>query len=208
METKDSNSKCPYRQIRADYDDETITVYQAYSEAIATAAVQKQKLNASDQFSVDRMTWIKPSWNWMMYRSGFGYKDARQSRILAIKMKHEHFFELLRRARVNEHTETGQSGKVGAEKGTVVVQWDPERSEMIGKYDYRSIQIGISRHDCKQWIEEWIESIEDVTERAKKHKEAVDQKLTSEAIIAARLVPTERPFEVPDDVKATLRMTS
>jgi Domain of unknown function (DUF4291) len=57
----------PYRQIRALYDDETITVYQAYSSSIAIAAVKEQKLNASPDFRLGRMTWIKPSWCWMMY---------------------------------------------------------------------------------------------------------------------------------------------
>lgn len=61
------SSEVPYRQIRAVYDDETITVYQAYSPAIATAAVREQKLSASKEFSFDRYTWIKPSWCWMMF---------------------------------------------------------------------------------------------------------------------------------------------
>lgn len=57
----------PYRQIRALYDDETITVYQAYCPSIALAAVEHQKLNASPDFKLGRMTWIKPSWCWMMF---------------------------------------------------------------------------------------------------------------------------------------------
>ena len=60
-------SKIPYRQIRASYDDATITVYQAYSAAIAIPAVQNQKLDASPDFLFFRRTWIKPSWCWMMY---------------------------------------------------------------------------------------------------------------------------------------------
>ena len=60
----------PSRQIRAVYDEETITVYQAYSSAIALAAVTEQRLSASPEFSGSRMTWIKPSWCWMMYRYG------------------------------------------------------------------------------------------------------------------------------------------
>lgn len=56
----------PYRQIRASYDDKTITVYQAYSAAIAIPAVRDQKLCASPDFKLGRMTWIKPSWCWMM----------------------------------------------------------------------------------------------------------------------------------------------
>ncbi|KAF8332587.1 uncharacterized protein EI90DRAFT_3053666, partial [Cantharellus anzutake] len=57
----------PYRQIRASYDNETITVYQAYSDEIGKAAVEHQKLSASPAFHYHRMTWIKPSWCWMMF---------------------------------------------------------------------------------------------------------------------------------------------
>jgi len=60
-------SETPYRQIRALYDEDTITVYQAYSEEIAIPAVKEQRLSASPKFSGARMTWIKPSWCWMMY---------------------------------------------------------------------------------------------------------------------------------------------
>lgn len=52
----------PYRQIRALYDDDTVTVYQAYKRSIADAAVKQQRLNASPDFRPGRMTWIKPSW--------------------------------------------------------------------------------------------------------------------------------------------------
>lgn len=56
----------PYRQIRALYTDTTITVYQAYSAAIALPAVAQQNLSAAPEFTFSRMTWIKPSWCWMM----------------------------------------------------------------------------------------------------------------------------------------------
>jgi hypothetical protein len=66
-EVLSTSSTVPYRQIRAKYDDETITVYQAYSAAIAIPAVKEQKLSASPEFKRGRMTWVKPSWCWMMY---------------------------------------------------------------------------------------------------------------------------------------------
>ncbi|KAJ4409433.1 hypothetical protein N0V85_004102 [Neurospora sp. IMI 360204] len=85
--------KPPTRQIRAlqDQDGARITVYQAYPSTIATAAVAHQRLDASPDFRTTRMTWIKPSWAWMLYRSGYSYKDPGQERILAIKMKREDF---------------------------------------------------------------------------------------------------------------------
>ncbi|KAK3379195.1 hypothetical protein B0T24DRAFT_610955 [Lasiosphaeria ovina] len=96
----------PYREIRALFDDETITVYQAYSGTIASAAVAAQRLNASAAFSTTRMTWIKPSWAWMLYRAGYSHKDKGQERILALRMKHADFLSLLEKgvvARNHQH---------------------------------------------------------------------------------------------------------
>ncbi|KAF7507929.1 hypothetical protein GJ744_009963 [Endocarpon pusillum] len=135
----------PYRQIRALYDDETITVYQAYSAAIATPAVNEQKLTASKDFKLDRMTWIKPSWCWMMYRAGYSYKDSRQTNILALKIKHENFRYILSCAAIT----SGHHGPLPASerKKPVRVQWDPERTASLGVLPYRSIQIGIGSND-------------------------------------------------------------
>src|ERR1700760_4614262 len=80
----------PTRQIRALYDARTIRVYQAYSDTIADAALARGTF-VSPPFKMERMTWIKPSFLWMMYRAGWGLKDAGQSRILAIDMSREGF---------------------------------------------------------------------------------------------------------------------
>ncbi|WP_161538396.1 DUF4291 family protein [Escherichia albertii] len=48
-----------YFEIRADYNQHTITVYQAYNDAIANVAVRDGRFGAP--FSFNRMTWIKPS---------------------------------------------------------------------------------------------------------------------------------------------------
>jgi hypothetical protein len=190
----------PYRQIRAHYDDEDITVYQAYSAEIGDAAVKHQKLSASTSFSYGRMTWIKPSFSWMCYRAGYSYKDSRQARILAIKMKHDHFIELLRQAFVGH----------GAPDSTeaVRVQWDPERTPAMQKLPWRSIQIGIPRSLSQKWVEEWIVSIEDVTERAKALKQEVDEhpNVQLDELLAKDIVPVESIYEVPDDVKEILKM--
>ena len=115
-------SAVPYRQIRAHYDDETITVYQAYNRAIAAAAVKEQKLHASPLFKPTRMTWIKPSWAWMLYRAGYSYKDPGQERILAIRMRHEDFLGLLERAVLT-------FGHGGAARAEVDTESEPQRPQ-------------------------------------------------------------------------------
>jgi Domain of unknown function (DUF4291) len=196
--------KPPQRQIRAHYDDTTITVYQAYNASIASPAVSHQKLNASPSFR-KRMTWIKPSWAWMMYRSGYSFKDTNQERILAIKMSHAGFLELLRRAELTH----GAAPRTDREEApTVKVQWDPERDVKLAKLDWRSIQIGIPGALVEKWIGEWIVAIEDVTEAAHSLKKAIDEnpKITLEELTALRLVPGETPFEVPADIRQILGM--
>nr|WP_312429674.1 DUF4291 family protein [Lacrimispora sp.] len=59
-------------KIYALYDNDTIRVYQAYNDIIANEAIKSGTFGAS--FNMDRMTWIKPSFLWMMYRSGWATK--------------------------------------------------------------------------------------------------------------------------------------
>src|SRR5262249_6801183 len=53
-------------EIRADFDARSIVVYQAFSSAIALPALEAQRL--VPPFSFQRMTWIKPSFLWLMER--------------------------------------------------------------------------------------------------------------------------------------------
>jgi len=188
-----------YRAIRALFDDECVTVYQAYNNEIASAAVREQKLSASPSFQ-SRMTWVKPSFCWMMYRCGYSYKDTNQERVLAIRMKHENFEKLLRHACLAD--------KLHKRQESVIVQWDPERSPRIGRLDYRSLQVGIPATLQKQWIEEWIESIADVTEMARNLKEKLeeDRKISTSELVEQGLLPLERPYEVAQDIRENLEM--
>ena len=83
------------------------------------------------------------------------------------------------------------------------VQWDPERTPSLGVLPYRSIQIGISGKLNKTWSEEWIESTEDVTEKAQALKKTVDAKkqTTLEELIELGLVPEEKVYDVPTDLR-------
>ena len=71
-------------EIRADYDRDTIAIYQAYSPAIADAALKASRFVSP--FSFHRMTWIKPSFLWLMHRSHWGQKGG-QERVLAVRIK-------------------------------------------------------------------------------------------------------------------------
>ena len=205
------DTEIPYHQIRAQYDTETITVYQAYKTSIANAAVKAQKLNASPDFKPGRMTWVKPSWSWMMYRAGYSYKDPGQSRILALKMKHEHFIGLLEKGVLSKHAASKRDQTEGGKReksSDVRIQWDPERTPKLGILPYRSIQIGIPGALSETWANEWIAEIEDVTDKAQELKKAIDENpdITEEELVSLGLIPEERPFEVPESVQKNLEM--
>ena len=86
----------PYRQVRAAYDDQTITVYQAFAAEIAVPAARSGSFEGAP-FSLDRMTWIKPSFLWMMYRSGWATK-TRQEHVLSVRITREGFEAALAQA--------------------------------------------------------------------------------------------------------------
>src|SRR3954451_24919231 len=73
----------PQRQGRARHDDETLVVYQAYAPLIAEPAVAAGRFVSP--FTRDRMTWIKPSFLWMMYRCGWATKPG-QERVVAVEI--------------------------------------------------------------------------------------------------------------------------
>jgi hypothetical protein len=202
-------------QIRAVYDADSITVYQAFSAAIADAAVAEQRLDAAPDFSLKRGTWIKPSWTWMLYRSGYAAKDARQERILAIRMTRDGFHELLRNARltgeVGDHTSGDGDGDTATAPKTVRVQWDPERTPRIERIDnMRSIQVGISREWIQPYVERMILSIEDVTARARELKATLDAEpdIDDAELLRRGLLPDERLYALPDDIRDAIQRRS
>ncbi|KAM0564255.1 hypothetical protein ACHAPJ_000465 [Fusarium lateritium] len=156
------------------------------------------------------MTWIKPSWAWMMYRAGYSYKDLGQSHILALRMKHEHFIALLERGVLSSHVQKPQAGEKREKSSDVRIQWDPERTPKLEILPYRSIQIGIPGALSEQWANEWIAEIEDVTDKARELKRVIDERpeITDEELLDLGLIFEERPFEVPESVHTKLEMTT
>src|SRR4051795_4009886 len=64
------------RHILAQFDADSIYVYQAYRPSIARYAVEHQRFGG--EFSFSRMSWIKPNFLWMMYRSGWATKPGQE----------------------------------------------------------------------------------------------------------------------------------
>jgi hypothetical protein len=186
------------REIRADFDRDTITLYQAYSSAIADAALEAGRFVAP--FSFHRMTWIKPSFLWLMHRSNRGRKSG-QERVLAVRIKRSGWETALSLAVLTSFVpgvfaSPDEWAKQFA-AAPVHVQWDPERSLRGGSLPYYSIQVGLSRHVIREYVEEWIVEIEDYTPRVRK---IYDLLQSGQAGKARRQLPPERVYPVSSAV--------
>lgn len=188
----------PERQIRASYTKETIRVYQAYSNAIADSALSNGTF-VSPPFKVERMTWIKPSFLWMMYRSGWAQKDSNQNRILAIDIAIEGFEWALSNSCLSHKPQQLSDDawmRLKAAK-PVRIQWDPERDLGLNPLSHRAIQIGLSGEAVEKYIGEWIHQITDVTDVALKISERVNAGHETEA---KSLLPMERVYSLSEDL--------
>lgn len=192
----------PLRQIRAHFDARTVRVYQAYSPSIAVPAVAAQRF--VPPFKVGRMTWIKPSLTWMMYRAGFATK-ARQEHVLAIDVTREGFENALSQACL-AHFEpvmhsTPEQWQALLATSPMRVQWDPERTVDLQPLPWRAIQIGIGEACVPAYVNEWTVRIEDVTETVTKIHDLVT---AGELDEARRLVPHEAPYPVSTETAARI----
>lgn len=97
-----------YKEVFAQYDRQCIRVYQAYNPTIAQEGVALQTFGPS--FSLNRMTWIKPSFLWMMYRSNWGGKK-NQKCILTMDVYRTKFDELLQQAVLTSPDSASQTGQ-------------------------------------------------------------------------------------------------
>lgn len=153
------------KEIRAVYTEETIRVYQAYKEVIAKEAVRLGTFGS--HFNMDRMTWIKPSFLWMMYRCGWATKEG-QEHVLAIDIKKSAFDYLVSNAVLSSYKEemgiTYEEWKEQVKHSMIRCQWDPERDIHGNPLEYRSIQLGLRGEAVYRYVKEWIVSIEDITD--------------------------------------------
>jgi hypothetical protein len=171
------------RQVRAVHDDETLVVYQAYSPSIAEPALAAGTFVAP--FRRERMTWIKPSFLWMMYRCGWATKPG-QERVLAITITRAGFEWALEHSCLSHGVSEERKRQC-----PVRVQWDPERSIALERLDHRAIQVGLGGEAVDRYVDEWITSIEDVTPLAHEIHGLVEAGRLEDA---SRLLPVERPL--------------
>ena len=152
------------RHILAQFDDDTIVVYQAYRPEIGHFAAQNGRFGGA--FSFARMTWIKPNFLWMMFRSGWATKEG-QEHILAIRLRRSFFDEVLEAAvpstfdatRFTNHDEW----KTAVAQSDVRLQWDPDHDPNGNCLERRAVQLGLRDEMLRRFGQDELLSIEDIT---------------------------------------------
>jgi hypothetical protein len=198
---QDPVTAVPRRQIRAVYDEESITVYQAYGPRIAVPALKHGRFTGS--FKRERMTWIKPSFLWMMYRCGWAEKPG-QEHVLALRLTRPGFEWALGHsafAHFDPDMHTDRQSWRASLAAPVRIQWDPERDLRFRPLPHRSIQIGLSGEAVARYCDRWILGITDVTDLARD----VHHRLRADGeTAAAALLPAERPYPVAEPVASLI----
>ncbi|MEU6495416.1 DUF4291 domain-containing protein [Streptomyces sp. NPDC046984] len=192
----------PQRGIRALHTASTITVYQAYSPEIGMPAIRQGRFPAA--WKRDRMTWIKPSFLWMMYRCGWGTKPGQET-VLAVEITREGFEWALRNACLSSYVRGLHSDRSTwqrrLKRASARVQWDPERDLHLQPLPYRSLQLGLSGEAVRRYADEWTVSINDVTPLAREIHALVS---SGDPDSATRLLPKEQPYPAEDELMAHL----
>ena len=182
------------RHILAHYDATTVVVYQAYAPAIGHFAAEHGHFGGP--FDYGRMSWIKPSFLWMMYRSGWGTKPDQEV-TLAVRLRREAFdailAEAVHSAYVAEVYASQAAWRARVASSEVRLQWDPDHAPNGAKVERRAVQLGL-RGDClRRYGREWVVAIEDISgfvEEQRGHLRAggIDELLT----------PAEEVYPVAD----------
>lgn len=189
------------REIRAAHDEQGLFVYQAFRPGIGRYAAQNGRFGRG--FSLERMTWIKPSFGWMLYRSDYGRKRGQEV-VLRIKITHEGWLNALSGAVLSTYERDVHGEKAFFRKALKVgecrVQWDPDRTLAAERLERRTIQVGLRGGLVERYVRNWILEIEDVTGLARAIRDAVSAGAPPPA------VPEERVYEVPDEIRQRLGM--
>jgi hypothetical protein len=132
------------RHILAQYDDNTVIVYQAYRPVIGRFAAEHGKFGG--EFNYSRMSWVKPNFLWMMYRSGWGIKEGQEV-TLALRLRRSFFESLLAEAVSSSwHRglfETKEEWSKAVARSSVRLQWDPDHHPSGAALNRRAIQLGL-----------------------------------------------------------------
>jgi Domain of unknown function (DUF4291) len=181
------------RHILAQFDSESVVVYQAYNPTIGHFAARHGYFGGD--FGMGRMSRIKPNFLWMMYRSGWGVKE-NQEVMLAIRLCRDAFDEILRLAVhscfVPEVYASQDGWKQAVSGSDVRLQWDPDHGPSGNPVERRAIQLGLRGDVLSRYAREWLIDIQDISGFMD------EQRTNAKAPFDQLIMPTEEVYPVPD----------
>ncbi|MFO1484564.1 MAG: DUF4291 domain-containing protein [Verrucomicrobiaceae bacterium] len=176
--------------ILAQFDEESIIVYQAYRPSIARFAVEHQQFGG--EFSYSRMSWIKPNFLWMMFRSGWAAKEG-QEHILAVRLQRRFFDEVLASAVASTFAASGLSThedwQSAVAKSDVRLQWDPDHDPLGHCVERRAVQLGLRGEMLRHYGQDALLGIEDITSFVIEQRDHLSNGFTN------LQTPTERVYQ-------------
>ena len=192
------------RHVLAQFDDHSVYVYQAYRPSIGRYAIEHGRLGGPD-FSFSRMSWIKPNFLWMMYRSGWGTKPGQEI-TLALRIRRAFFEELLSAAVPStfwpEAYAAEPQWKAALASSDVRLQWDPDHDPHGGRLPRRAIQLGLRRAALEKLARDALIRVVDVTDFvAEQRRHVLRNDLTS------LVTPSERPYTPSEEAQLRIGLS-
>jgi hypothetical protein len=152
------------QHILAQFDSDSIVVYQAYRPSIGRFAAEHGYFGG--EFSLGRMSWIKSNFLWMMYRCGWGTKPDQEV-VLAVRLRRAAFDEILAQAVPSrfeaELFATPAAFRDAVANSSVRLQWDPDHDPSGAPVERRAIQLGLRGEVLRHYAREWIVDIQDIS---------------------------------------------
>ncbi|UQN08762.1 DUF4291 domain-containing protein [Deinococcus sp. QL22] len=181
------------RHILAQHDDDLVVVYQAYRPSIGHYAAQHGHFGG--EYSFSRMSWIKPNFLWMMYRSGWGTKPDQEV-TLALHLRRDGFETLLAQAVPSsyspEHYVSIAAWKEALQASDVRLQWDPDHDPAGQRVARRAVQLGLRGHTLQLLNNEWLVAVTDISDFVTVQRQHI-------GTLEHLQIPLERPFQPKDE---------
>jgi hypothetical protein len=152
------------RHVMAQFDADAVVIYQAYRPAIGHFAAAHGYFGG--EFSLGRMSWVKPNFLWMMFRSGWGTKEGQEV-VVAVWLRRAFFDAILEAAvpstfwahRYADHA----AWQAAVADSDVRLQWDPDHGPSGAPVERRAVQLGLRGAVLREYAKDAIVAIEDVT---------------------------------------------
>jgi len=188
------------RHVMAQFDDERVVVYQAYRPSIGQFAAEHGHFLGGG-FSLERMSWIKPNFLWMMYRCGWAAKEGQEV-VLAIWLARAAFDAILAAAVPStwdrDRFASREAWQAALRASEVRLQWDPDHGPSGQPLERRAIQLGLRGRTLAAYARPL--QIEDISAFVREQRAAL-----ARGGLDALVTPREAAYPCASETAALLR---